>query len=77
MADRSGDIRPIEDPTAHLERALIEQFIRTRGYDPARLKDLKEDERRKLLRDASAYAAAKLAEVESRAHYVDELHGER
>ncbi len=68
---------PIEDPTSNLERAFIEQFIRARGYDPARLHELPEGQLKPLLKDAGAYAAAKLAEVESRAHFVHELHGER
>ena len=71
------DVRPIEDQTAHLELALIDEFIRLSGYDPARLRDLAAGERDDLLRHATAYASAKLAEVESRAHYVHELHGDR
>jgi hypothetical protein len=71
------DVRPIEDQTAHLELALIDEFIRLSGHDPARLRDLASAERDTLLRHASAYASAKLAEVESRAHYVHELHGGR
>jgi hypothetical protein len=31
---------------------------------------------RKVLRDASTYAAGKLTEVEARAHFVHELHGD-
>ena len=71
------DVHPIEDPTAHLEQALIDEFIRRRGHDPARLHDLTAGERDELLKHAAAYASAKLAEVESRAHYVHELHGDR
>jgi len=71
------DIRPIEDQTAHLEQAFIEEFIRTSGYDPAHLERLPPAEREELLKHASTYAASRLAEVESRAHYVHEIHGER
>jgi hypothetical protein len=71
------DVRPIEDRTAHLEQAFIDEFIRLRGRDPAKLHDLAAAERDDLLRHAAAYASAKLAEVESRAHYVHELHGDR
>jgi hypothetical protein len=62
------------DPNAGLERAMIEEFIRTRGYDPARLQDLPEELRRRVQSDASTHAAARLAEMEARAHYVHELH---
>jgi len=68
---------PLADPHAGLESAMIEEFIRTRGYDPARLQDLPEDLRRRLQSDASTHAAARLAEMEARAHYVHELHGDK
>ncbi|HJZ72516.1 MAG TPA: hypothetical protein VKE51_12310 [Vicinamibacterales bacterium] len=71
------DVRPMEDLMAHLEQALMDDFIRMRGHDPAHLNVLPAAERDALLRHASAYAAAKLAEVESRAHYVQEIHGGR
>ena len=77
MNRSDSDLHPLEDPTAHLEQAFIDEFIRLRGHDPARLRDLAADERHDLLKHAVAYASAKLAEVESRAHYVHELHGDR
>jgi hypothetical protein len=75
MSTPPSGIRPIEDPSGHLELALIDQFIRSRGYDPAALSALPADLRQSLQRLASAYAGAKLAEMESRAHFVHELHG--
>ncbi|HKB09640.1 MAG TPA: hypothetical protein VKD69_03260, partial [Vicinamibacterales bacterium] len=71
------DVRPMEDQMAHLEQALIEDFIRQRGHNPERINELPSDERDALLRQATIYAAAKLAEVEARAHYVHEIHGNR
>jgi len=73
----SRDGTPIADPNAGLERAIIEEFIRTRGYDPARLNDLPEDVRVRVQREAATHAAARLSEMEARAHYVHELHGEK
>ncbi len=67
----------IADPNAALERAIIEEFIRARGYDPDRLQDLPEVLRRQLQCEASIHAAARLAEMEARAHYVQELHGDK
>jgi hypothetical protein len=72
-----ADIRPIEDQMAHLEQALIEEFIRKGGHDPAHLELLPPAEREALLKRASTYAASRLAEVEARAHYVHEIHGDR
>jgi hypothetical protein len=63
-----------EPPLAPLERALIEAFIRSRGYDPDKLDELPEDQRTALLRDASIHASARLSEVESRSHFVHEIH---
>ena len=72
-----SDVPRSGDPNADLERALIDEFIRARGHDPARLHDLPEDQRRFVEREASAHAAARLAEMEARAHYLHELHGDR
>jgi hypothetical protein len=67
----------MEDQTARLEQALIDEFIRQSGHDPARLHDLPESDRDALLKEAARNAAHRLAEVEARAHYVHELHGDR
>lgn len=64
----------LQTPLAQLERALIDEFVRARGHDPARLNHLAAQEREALLADASTYASAKLAEVESRSHYVHQIH---
>jgi hypothetical protein len=71
------DVRPMQDQTAILEQSFIDDFIRMRGHDPASLRTLPPAERDALLRQASTYAAAKLSEVESRAHYVHDIHGGR
>jgi hypothetical protein len=66
---------PAEAPFARLEQSLIDEYIRMRGHDPERLADLLATERDALLKDASLYASGKLSEVETRSHYVHELHG--
>ncbi len=65
---------PLEAPLGRLERACIEEFIRARGDDPAALGTLPREERERLLKDASLYASAKLTEIESRSHLIEELH---
>ncbi|MGH7488578.1 MAG: hypothetical protein ACREMY_23710 [bacterium] len=67
--------RPLEPPFGQLERSLIDEFVRAKGYDPAALATLTDDERGKLLTDASIYASGKLMEVEARSHFLDEMHG--
>jgi len=76
MTTKEPDARAMEDPEGQLESALIEEFLRGRGFDPAALHALPEDEAKRVLTEASVYAAGKLAEVEARAHFVHEIHGE-
>jgi hypothetical protein len=73
-AERSELAAP-EDPQGQLERAFIDEFLRLRGYDRVSLKLLPEQEVMLLMKQASVYASGKLTEVESRAHFVHEIHG--
>jgi len=73
MQDASDTPRQ-EDPLAQLERAFIEEYLRSRHYSLDMLKQLPADEAETLLNEASLFASGRLAEVESRAHLVDELH---
>jgi hypothetical protein len=68
--------QPMQDPNGPLESELISEFLRTRGYDLRSLERLPEDDRRRLLQQASMYAAGRLTEIEARAHFVDGLHGD-
>ena len=72
MAD--FDVPPVEDYEAKLELALIEEFLRAGGTNLASVAALPADERARLMHDATAYAANRLAEIEARAHYVHDLH---
>lgn len=65
---------PLQDPLAQLERSLIEEYLRHRHHDFSTLASLTPDEASALLKEASLYASGRLTEVESRAHYVGELH---
>ena len=69
--------QPLQDPNGLLESELINEFLRTRGYDLQSVENLPDDERRRLLRQASMHAAGRLTEIEARAHFVDELHGDK
>ncbi|HMZ07520.1 MAG TPA: hypothetical protein PK078_07865 [Anaerolineales bacterium] len=68
------DTETIEDPKAMLEKALIEEFLKQKGYTHDDLKKLPADLVEKLMKEASQYASLKMEEVESRAHLVKELH---
>jgi hypothetical protein len=73
MAATNADIRPMEDPEGRLEQALIEEFLLGQGHDPRALDALPGDQRKHLLEAASIYASGRLAEIQSRAHYVHEM----
>jgi hypothetical protein len=75
MANKNLDVRPMEDPEAQLERAFIDEYLRLHGHDPESVRALPEAQVITLLEAASIYAAGKLAEFESRAHYVHDIHG--
>ena len=72
---RDPEQAPRPDQTAELERALIADFLEKRGHTPQSVRTLPEAEQHTLLREASLYASMRLSEVESRAHYVDDLRG--
>ena len=63
-------------PHADLERALITEYLAQRGYDLETVHTLPEADAHALLREASIYASGRLEEVESRAHYVQDIHGD-
>ncbi len=65
----------MEEQDAALERMYIDAYLQSRGYSLHALHELPEDEARRLLTEASAYASTKLAEVETRAHFMQEIHG--
>jgi hypothetical protein len=71
------DIEPntLQPALGNLERMLIDEFLRLRGLDREALGKLPEAERHHVLADASSYASSRLTEIESRSHYVQELHG--
>jgi hypothetical protein len=68
---RAGD-----DPLAQMELAFIKEFLERRGYSLTTLRELPHEQADRLLKEASVYASGKLTEVESRAHYVHDVHGD-
>jgi len=65
---------PVEDRNAFLEKALMEEYLREKGYLLKEIKNLPAETAGKLMREASQYASLKLEEVEARAHFIKELH---
>jgi len=59
---------------ALLERCLIEEYLKNKGYTKESVKSLPKSEADQLLREASTYASGKLAEIEIRARFTEDLH---
>ena len=76
MSTHEIDRPPIEEPLAALERLLISEFVTAAGFDLGTLLRRHDAEATRILCEASTHAAVKLAEVESRCHYLKKLHGE-
>jgi hypothetical protein len=62
-----------EGPQSALERQLIEEYLDSRGYSLAEIRNMQKDEAKKLMEEACRYASLKLAEIESRAHFRSEI----
>ncbi len=56
-----------------LECALMDEFLSDRGHTLQSIKTLPAARRRELLRGAAEHASLRLAEIESRAHFVKDL----
>jgi len=76
MTARDADNHPLEQPLAELECELIAAYLEKSGHDLHTLLGRTDPEARALLLEATAHASQKLTEVEARAHYVRNLHGQ-
>lgn len=75
MSTNKNDERPIlEDMHAFLEKTLVEAYLKGKGYSLEDLQKLPKAETKQLMKEASTYASGKLAELEERAHFMQELH---
>jgi hypothetical protein len=75
MTRHETDTNRLQPPLGALERTLIDEFLRSRGVDAEAIDRLPEQARHDLMAEASTYASARLTEIESRSHFVHELHG--
>jgi hypothetical protein len=65
----------VEDPHARMEWTYIVEYLANLGVTPQDLPDLPPEKVKQLMTEASTYASSRLTEVESRAHFVDKIHG--
>ncbi len=66
---------PMEDPEARLEQMYIEEYLHGKGHTWESARKLPEEETKRLMTEASTFASTKLAEVNARAHAVEDIHG--
>ena len=62
-----------EEIHAELEKSLISEYLKRKGYTKESLNKLPEDEAYRIIVEASTYASGKLAEIENRARYTQNL----
>ena len=75
MPAKKNNVQPIADDIhAFLEKTLIEAYLKGKGYTLEDLQNLPEEEAKQIMKEASTYASGKLAEVEVKAHFMQELH---
>lgn len=65
----------LEDPQRHLERALIDEFLNARGCTLSTVDQRPAAEQKALLAQATNYAVGRLAEIDARAAYLQQIHG--
>ena len=65
---------PIVDSNAPLEKALIEEYLRVKGYSLEALKKLPVEVVKRLMKEAVQYASLKMEEIGGQAHFIKELH---
>ena len=65
----------LEDPNAQLEKEFLAEYVRSHLPPETSLESPSPVAARQLMTEASRYASAKLAELETRAHLVTDVHG--
>ena len=63
-------------PHSAMERHLLEEYLERQGYSLAKLKDLPEEKRKALMIEACKYASLKMAQVESKVSFRDNIRSE-
>jgi|GEM_PF-1892071 len=65
----------LPDPHAQLEQEFIKEYLHDHLAQVGDVASLSAEARRQLLVDASRFASVRLAELETRAHLVNAVHG--
>jgi hypothetical protein len=62
-----------EGPQSALERHLVDDYLQSKGYTREELKKLPKDQAKALMREACTHASLKLAELEAKSQFRDEI----
>lgn len=63
-----------EGPQSALEKKLVEDYLQSKGYTRQELDALPEDVAKQLMREACTYASLKLAELQAKSQFREEIH---
>ena len=62
-----------EGPQSILEKQLVEDYLKSKGYSRKDLHQLPSEKAKELMKEACAYASLKLAELESKSKFRDDI----
>ncbi len=65
----------MEHPQEQLAEMYVDEYLRSKGHTMKSVRELPEEQAKKIMIEASTYAAMKLVEVEKRAQMVHDLRG--
>jgi len=76
MNDRVVDLDECmsEGPQSALEKKFVEDYLQSKGYTRQELDKLPEDVVRQLMKEACTYASLKLAELQAKSQFREEIH---
>lgn len=60
-------------PQSRLERKYLEEYLQSKGYTLESIRNLAREERRQLLIEACTYASLKLANIEAKAKFKEDI----
>ena len=75
MSTTRSNFPDLPDPHAQLEQEFIREYVRVHLPRKRSLRSLPAEAQHQLLVEASCYASSRLAEMETRATLVSEVHG--
>lgn len=64
-----------EGPQAAMEKAFIEEYLKSKGHSLKELQKLPAEKAKALMTEACQYASLKLAQMESTAHFREKIQG--